>query len=156
MRILAIDPGTKTGWAFSDGETSLLESGTNVLKLRAGEAKTMRYIRFSKWLDDMFLLMNPDLVIFEKTHMRGYEATKFMMNLIGRIETACNERSVPYTDVHTGTLKKFATGHGKGSKAEMMRLVAEKHNFIVDSDDEADAIHMLDYARENYEPAQTE
>ena len=151
MKILAIDPGTKTGWAFSDGE-GRVESGTNVLKLRAGEAKTMRYIRFTKWLDDMFLMLRPTLVIFEKTHMRGYEATKFMMNLIGRIETICNEWEITYTDVHTGTLKKFATGSGKGSKNDMIRLAEKKHQKVVDSDDEADALHMLDYARETYEP----
>ena len=40
----------------------------------------------------------------------------------------------------------------------MIRRVYERctlslNNIIVATDDEADAIHMLDYARENYEPS---
>lgn len=151
MRILAIDPGTKTGWAFSDGER--VTSGVNTLKLRPGEAKSMRYIRFKKWFDDMLIECAPvQLVIYEMPHMQGLAATEFLMNLVGRIKEVCDEYGVPFTDVHSGTLKKFTAGHGKASKAQMMKLALDRFGVIVATDDEADALHMLAYAREIYEP----
>lgn len=153
MRILALDLGTKTGWAWSDGE-GRIESGVNVLPLRKDESPGMRFVRFRKWFDDMCLLVRPDFVICEKPHLRGFGPTHVLINFLGRVEEECAIREIEHTTVHTGTLKKHATGSGKASKEDMLDTAKAKYpRKIIFDDNEADALLMLDFARDNYEPS---
>ncbi len=60
---------------------------------------------------------------------------------------ACDSRGLPCHGVHTGTLKKWATGSGNAPKVDMMdaawRYVQEPVTH-----DEADAILLLQYSLE--------
>ncbi len=52
MNILAIDPGSKCGWALlKDGMT---ESGVQDFRLKRGESAGMRFFRFKQWLYSMW------------------------------------------------------------------------------------------------------
>jgi Holliday junction resolvasome RuvABC endonuclease subunit len=155
MRILALDLGTKTGWAWSDGVR--VESGVNTLVLRKEESPGMRYVRFRKWFDDMCLLSLPDVVVCEKPHLRGFGATHFLTNLLGRVEEECAIRGVQHSTCHTGTLKKHATGYGNASKDEMVKIAqAIFSDRLVADDNEADALLLLAWARDTYEPKKSE
>jgi hypothetical protein len=61
----------------------------------------------------------------------------------------CAGAKLQHTAVHTGSLKKYATGHGNASKGDMMAAAAIRYEGIaVGSDDEADALMLLAYAEE--------
>jgi len=145
LAILALDCGTHTGWAFGDG--SRIESGVQVFDLKRGESPGMRYIRFNAWLQEIFDLLEPDLVAFEMAHHRGGAATELMAGMTTRILEACADRGINHTSVHSATLKKFATGSGRADKEAMKKRASKIAGRLIISDDEADALCLLEYIR---------
>jgi hypothetical protein len=51
MNILALDLGTRTGWAMA--ENGRTKSGVQLFDVKRGESPGMRYLRFNRWLEDM-------------------------------------------------------------------------------------------------------
>jgi len=149
MNILALDCGTKTGWAsFADGR---IESGVQDFSLKRGESKGIRFLRFNTWLKAMAELTNPQIVVYEMAHFRGGHATEILVGMTTRIEEFCESNNIEYGSVHSATLKKFATGSGKANKEGMIRVAKERFNRPdLSSDDEADALHILAWARKEY------
>jgi Holliday junction resolvasome RuvABC endonuclease subunit len=148
VNILALDCGTKTGWAsLVDGR---IESGVQDFSLKRGESKGIRFLRFNTWLVGMLDLIKPHIVVYEMAHFRGGHATEILVGMTTRIEEFREERGIEYSSVHSATLKKFATGSGKANKIDMMKAAALEFGRIIDSDDEADALHALAWGREEF------
>lgn len=147
MKILAIDPGSKCGW--SSNCFGYLESGVVEFVIKRGESQGMRFIRFSSWLQEMLTVLRPRLVIYEAPHHRGGAATNLLVGMTTRIEEMCAMKEIQYTSVHSGTLKKWATGKGNANKNEMI-WEAKKWKEDVTSDDEADAIILLKWAESEF------
>lgn len=148
MNILALDCGTKTGWASEvDGR---IESGVQNFSLKRGESKGIRFLRFNTWLNDMLELIKPHIVVYEMAHFRGGSATEILVGMTTRIEQFCEEKKIEYSSVHSGTLKRFATGKGNASKEDMRRAAVLKYERMVDNDDEADALHALAWAKKEF------
>ena len=61
--------------------------------------------------------------------------------LLDKMQSVCDSNGVPYEGFNVGTIKKFATGRGNASKAEMI-AAAEMLGFQPKDDNEADAIHI--------------
>lgn len=61
MTILALDLGTRTGWAIAAQtfagsiEYHMTESGVQVFDVKRGESPGMRYQRFSRWIEEVWL-----------------------------------------------------------------------------------------------------
>ena len=81
--------------------------------------------------------------------MRGGYASDLLVGLMTIVKLFCIRYSIAYMSLHSATLKKYATGSGKASKEEMV-LTAEQRYGKVRDDNQADALHLLAYARENY------
>jgi len=139
VRILAIDPGTRCGWALHTGEEIL--SGT--WNLKSDDNPGRRWIGFRKRIR----AANPDKIVYEKVmahaatlaaHMYGgFEAT---------IQAYCAEAGVELDSVHVGTIKKHATGKGNANKAQMVSAAAKRWPEIeIQDDNQADALWLLDY-----------
>jgi Holliday junction resolvasome RuvABC endonuclease subunit len=159
--ILALDLGTRTGWASWDGTRR--ESGVQVFDVKRGESPGMRFVRFNRWLGE--LLTRPsygivghvpvnhfDLVVYEAAHHRGGAATEVCVGMVTRVLEACALRGIEHASVHSATLKKFATSNGRASKEEMLKAVNERfcgslYRGPVSDDNEADAIALLEYAK---------
>jgi len=151
MNILALDPGTRTGWALS--EHGRIESGTDVFDVKRGESPGTRYLRFNRWLDAMVLVENVGpprvaTIVYEQTHHRGGAATEIAAGFATRIQEFCAWHGLEHAAVHSATLKKFTTGRGNAKKPEMLEAVARRWR-RVDSDDEADAVALLYWSLEN-------
>lgn len=150
-RLLALDLGTNTGWAVSD--QGRVDSGVQVFDLKRGESPGMRYLRFGRWLSEMAYFRGgrlPELLVYEAAHYRGGHATEVAVGLVTRAQAYCAEHGIEHASVHTSTLKKVTTGHARASKEDMVRCVgvrfAEHLHGRQPSDDEADALALLDYA----------
>lgn len=89
-------------------------------------------------------------VIYEQAHHRGGAATEISVNLTGRVQEICAELGIEFASVHTGTLKKFATGRGNTDKSEVMAKAREILGREPLDDNEADAVMLAKYASENY------
>jgi Holliday junction resolvasome RuvABC endonuclease subunit len=148
MKILALDLGTKSGWAF--GSDRIEASGAQVSDVRRGESPGMRYIRFRAWLNEMVAQTQPELVIVEQAHHRGGAATEVAAGFSTRVQEICAERKIEHTTCHSATLKKFATGSGRGDKDAMIEaaLVKWPELKVPVDDNEADARWLWQYAKE--------
>ncbi|MBA7601793.1 hypothetical protein ES703_08874 [subsurface metagenome] len=148
MNILALDCGTKTGWASEiDGR---IESGVQDFGLKRGESKGIRFLRFNTWLNDMLELIKPHIVVYEMAHLRGGHATEILVGMTTRIEEFCESKKIEYSSVHSAMLKKFSTGSGKANKEDMIKAATLKFGRLIDSDDEADALLILEWARQEF------
>ncbi len=152
MKILALDLGTKTGWAFGDMEdTNRIYSGMQDFSLKRGESSGMRLLNFDKWVYDMLDKHKPEMVGYEMPHHRGGHATQLLLGMLGILHVACEKAGIEYSSVHSMTLKKSATGSGKASKKDMISAAMKKFNREITDDNEADALHILAWTRENFD-----
>lgn len=148
MNILALDCGTNTGWASEvDGR---IESGVQDFSLKRGESKGIRFLRFNTWLKIMLELVKPHIVVYEMAHLRGGHATEILVGMTTRIEEFCESKNIEYSSVHSAMLKKFSTGSGKANKEDMIKAATLKFGRVIDSDDEADALLILEWARQEF------
>ena len=153
MNILAIDSGTKTGWAtWIHGS---YDSGVQDFSLKRGESAGMRFFNFRSWLNRMLNKFKIDIVIYEQPHHRGGAATMVGVGLVTRIQEECDIREIQYTPLHSATLKKFATGEGRASKDLMLLLARKKWGDLVADDNEADALWLMEYARKEFDTNET-
>ena len=152
MKILALDLGTKTGWAFSDAkDIKRVYSGMQDFSLKRGESPGMRLLSFDKWIYEMLAKHKPKMVGYEMPHQRGGHSTQLLLSMLGILHVACEKAGIEYASVHSATLKKSATGSGKASKEEMIRIAVVKFSREIIDDNEADALHILAWARNTFE-----
>ena len=146
MKVLAIDSGTKTGWAVNEDP---IISGIQDFSLKRGESSGMRFLAFRAWLKKMVEDTKPQMIIYELAHHRGGYTTEVCVGFTTSIQTICAEANIEYVALHSATLKKFATGKGNAGKEDMM-VAATRKGWNFHDDNEADALWLLRYAIETY------
>ena len=147
MTIVGFDLGTKTGYCviYDSGD---VRSGVWNLQERHGQ-HDMREITFQSLLAHLLADTKPRLVAYEMPHLRGGAATAVLSGLVGILKAECQYRKISYTDFHTATLKKFATGKGNASKEEMVEAARIRWGKVF-PEDEADARFVAALAQEEY------
>lgn len=144
MNILALDPAASTGFAHSDG-THGAYLLTHVFDRRPGD----RLVRFSVWLNE-FLRKHPTELIAAEDASFGSPnpSIQAMHNeLRAVIYLVAAERELTVKMFHPSTIKLFATGRGRAKKPDMIRACREKLGIVSDSDDEVDAIWIMELAK---------
>ena len=141
MKILALDCATKTGWAVID-DGKIVASGVSDLSEDKDRSYGWLFICFRIWLAHLCWVKKPDVIVYEKAHHRGEAATQICVNLTGLVQEVGAQQNIPVRNVMANTLKKFATGNGKASKAEMVEAAQVWVDKDITSNDEADAIHL--------------
>lgn len=145
MRILALDLGTKTGWALGEPYKSLV-SGTQKFDPGRFEGGGMRYLRFRTWLTELNRNSPPDSVYFEEVRRHlSTDSAHAYGGFMAHLTAWCEDYKIPYAGIPVGTIKKFACGKGNADK-KMMIKAAKDLGFAPCDDNEADAIHILRYA----------
>ena len=149
MKILALDPATKCGWAHSCGT-----SGTFDLRVKKDESSGMRLIRLEGKLDEIKESVGVDLVVFEA--QRGglpgrMGALVVQAEIQGVLKRWCEASKIEYRGYSPGEIKKHATGKGNSGKDEMMAAAEIRwpgKKFV--DDNEVDALFLLDLAQQEY------
>lgn len=144
MKILALDLGTRTGWAYRDNPDALCSSGYADFKNGRFEGGGMRFLNFRRWLENNWTSPKPDVVYLEEVaNHKGIAAAHVYGGLLAILTAWCEEHAIPYQGIPVGTIKKHLTGKGNAKKDKMIEAIQEKgYNFVVD-DNEADAIAIL-------------
>ena len=145
MNILALDLATKTGWAMDTYQPYCKDSG--VVNLNPKDSQGGRFLTLRKWLEHQPYKF--DLMVCEKPHFRGWNPTIVAVGLFTEVIAYAVKHSMDFRMVHTGTLKKWATGSGRASKLDMIKAATMKGWNPVD-DNEADACLLLEYALEEW------
>lgn len=146
MALLALDLGTKTGFALHTQGATV--SGTMDFKPKRFEGGGMRGLRFRKWLDELHSATKIEQVAFEEVRQgRAADngASQIYGGLMMMLTAWCEDKKIPYEGVPVGTIKKFATGNGNAKKDAVIASVREKWGFNPKDDNEADALALLHY-----------
>lgn len=145
MKIIAFDLGRNMAWACN-----CYGKMTTDHKLFEGE----RAHRQGELMNFLGLMMpSPaecDAVVYETPFARGRDATRSLWGIAGIIEACATDAGLAVVDVAVPTIKKFATGHGKACKEEMI-AAARKFGYKGSNEHEADAVCLLKYAEANLE-----
>lgn len=146
MTTIALDLGTKTGWAVSVDDN--IVSGVEHFKNDRFSGGGMRYLRFRNWLREIKTDLGIDVVYFEEVRRHaGTDAAHVYGGLLAMLTGFCEENGIAYQGVPVGTIKKFWTGKGNVGKGAMIRAAEEK-GFCPTDDNEADAIALLHWSFE--------
>lgn len=144
LRVLALDPATHTGWAHSSGA-----SGTWNLSVRRDESAGMGLIRLLGKLNEVRNGAGVDLLVFEAAR---HAAPKMAGALVsqaekqGVIKAWCEENGIQYRGYSPAEIKRVATGRGNAAKDAVFMAAREKWGIKVLSDDQADALWLLELA----------
>ncbi len=149
MRALALDMGSRCGWAIGKaGEVCAGQvcSGVWDIAPRRGESPGMRYLHLRAHLQRVRAAY-PDLaaVFYEQAHHRGGAATEYAVGCVATVQAWCAEHGLEHAAVHSATIKKHATGKGNAGKQEMVAAM-QALGFRPEDDNEADALALLDWA----------
>lgn len=144
MSILALDLGTKTGWAMIDGPVRF---GTWDLTPTRYDSQAMRFIRLEDRLRATFANTDIKLVVFEKVEFaKTTQAAQIWGGLFATMAAWCHKSGIEFEGVGVTVLKKFATGKGNAKKPDMIAACVERGWYVRD-DNQADACWLLEYAR---------
>ena len=149
--LLALDLGTRTGWALQE-RTGRICSGSQPFRPQRYEGGGMRFLRFQRWLTELSRAAAPstglaiDQVVFEEVRRHaGVDAAHAYGGFLGQLGSFCEHHHIPYQGVPVGTIKRFITGKGNASKAEVITAIRALGHCPVD-DNEADALALLHWA----------
>jgi Holliday junction resolvasome RuvABC endonuclease subunit len=149
MKILALDPATKCGFAHSDGI-----SGVWDLSVKRDESNGMRLIRLKINLREIFNSNGIDLIAYEAVRHASVknQATAMIVQseIQGVIKVFGEEYGVEFVGIGSSMIKKHATGSGIANKDKMVEVAKSKFGIDILDDNHADALHILDYAKEIY------
>jgi hypothetical protein len=95
-------------------------------------------------------LKSDGLIIYEAPHFRGGYATDLLVGMTTRIQEFAAMYGIKYTSIHSATLKKFATGKGNADKGQMLEEARRRFGSHISDHNEADALLMIDWAREEF------
>jgi len=153
-KILALDLATKTGWAYRDPETHLIEAGTWELatpKQLKGRDECECDPRLPA-LRGLIHNHTPDVdvIAFENVQFVQSRAQGFLWSgLRAMLWLAAHDIGLKTICVPVKTLKKFATGDGNADKHAMALALMERYPtaWKPNMDDNAvDAAHILLWA----------
>jgi len=146
MKVLSMDIASVTGWAISNEIY-----GTWDLKTRKDESMGMKLIRFKAKLREICMAEDPDIIIYERPAGRHANSIIHQAKLIAILENFCEENDIDYRAYSAKELKNFATGNGNCGKPAMIQAAKDKYNYEGNDDNEADALHMLNLFKKEYD-----
>ena len=141
-KILALDVATHCGWAISREVYGVWD-----LTPRRDESIGMRLIRLRSKLKEIIQSENISLVVFERPGGRNQGAVIVHSELQGQVKVVCEDMNVQYRGYSSKEIKVFATGKGNSGKPLMIQKAKERLGYTGNSDDEADALWLLELAK---------
>lgn len=144
--IIAIDPAFSCGWAISKEIYGVWQ-----IKQRADESHGMRLIRLRSKLNEIYKAYPTiKMIVYERPAGRNTKAIITQSKIIGIIEAFAVENGIQYRAYSAGEIKRFASGKGNCNKEVMIQTAKDKYNYQGDDDNEADALHLLHLAADEY------
>lgn len=150
MRILAIDPATKLGWA------SPTSSGMQDFSLRSNESKGLKFVKARAFIKQIIELDKIEIVIYEKPGGAHYNGVRSGANFEGIIMELAESMGLEYKDFSASEIKKHAkvTTNCTGTMNKDMMVqsakiyLSGKYDVDIIDDNHADALWLYDMFNE--------
>lgn len=148
VNILALDLGTKTGYALRRRDGAM-RYGTVDFTPRKSWTPGQRWARFRGWLADTVATFQIDAVVYERVVFGHSSAASSDVygGFKALVELAADTHHLTLSSVAVPTVKKHFTGSGRADKDAMMSQ-ARFLGFNPDSHNAADALAILSWAVE--------
>lgn len=140
MRVLGIDPSTKTGWALItavDGRWSHM-SGVQILR---GE-KFQRVVYAKKWIEELVSSHTPNIIVIEGYAFGNPHTLGTLVEIGTALRLGLHSEGYGWVDCPPTTLKKFVCGKGTAKKENILLDVFKHWKVSFDTSDEADAFGL--------------
>ena len=145
MSILALDLGSKTGWAVQTADGTIL-CGTKKLKQKTKEHESVRYNNYVNFLSEITSNYCIKQIYYEDVFAhKGVQAAHWYGYFYHRLFEFCCSLGIEPIGVAVGTIKKFITGSGNAKK-EAVIAALQQQGFDVEDDNAADALALLLFA----------
>jgi Holliday junction resolvasome RuvABC endonuclease subunit len=146
MKILAYDLATRTGWCVGDAlpGSERPAFGTHTLPSTGEDIGAFLDAALRKYRQDVGVY-RPDLVVFECPVLPAetqIATLRKLYGLAGVVELLCRWTTIRCAEEHLGTIKKFVTGNGHATKAEVIFAVKTFGFAVGEDDNQADAIAL--------------
>lgn len=145
VNILALDLGTKLGWAVRsrDGKVS---HGTEVFTPRASWSPGQRWLRARSFLTDLIVRHQATVIAYEdvKRHV-GTDAAHAYGAFLCIVQMVADSHRATLQPVGVKTIKKYWTGNGNADK-DAMTAQAKVRGFRPETDNDSDALAILHWA----------
>lgn len=157
--VLALDIGTHTGCAHdAPGGRKPLCATWEAPYAEPKDFGT-RYLAFMRWLDEVFVVVKPELFVFEaplgsarESYRANPDTVRLLIGLASHAEMVSTMHAVQPFEVNIGTIKKHFAGHGRASKPDM-KARCRQLGWEIKNDHEADAAGLWAYAKALDDPA---
>ena len=145
VNILALDLGTKLGWAVRNRDGRVAH-GTEVFTPRASWAPGQRWLRARSFLAELITSRQVHAIAYEdvKRHM-GTDAAHAYGAFLCLVEMLADSHRIRLMPVGVKTIKKHWTGNGNADK-DAMQAQARARGFRPETDNDADALAILHWA----------
>jgi crossover junction endodeoxyribonuclease RuvC len=151
VRILAIDPAKRCGWALLDTAFPSIVWGVWNLSTRPDESAGMKLLRLETKIVEVTRL-GVDLVVYETPALHTYaKALISHAKLAGVIERFCTRHRIEYRGYGPSEVKKFSTGKGNAKKPAMIAAARDRWGYSGDDDNEADAVCLAHMAAAEFD-----
>lgn len=143
--VLALDLGTKLGWAVRARDGKVWH-GTEVFTPRKNWTPGQRWLRARSFLTDLIVRHQATVIAYEdvKRHM-GTDAAHAYGAFLCIVQMVADSHRATLQPVGVKTIKKFWTGNGNADK-DAMKAQATVRGFKPDTDNDADALAILHWA----------
>ncbi len=143
MTILAIDPGVSCGWAVLSDRGIHDSSGVEKLA-KKDDPFAKRFALARAFFRNTIILTMPTQIVCERMgYLQSYNTTVSLYGMVAMLEEMAWTFDLTIAFVSPNAVKKFATGSGKATKAEM-RHAAERRWPAIKKirNDQADALFI--------------
>lgn len=147
MRVVALDLGGVTGFAWSDdGRVHPAQCGA----WRVSRPKEARGARYARLAAELAALCHGHECSIGVEHVRshgkgGALAAHAYGGYLATVERFAFESGFRLSLLGVPELKRYATGKGNASKADMLAFAQIRYGARLTSHDAADALHLLGY-----------
>ena len=153
-RMLACDPATHFGWAYSSNGCDYTTGGAFDLSVKRDESGGMKLIRLVGKLNEIRESVGIDLLAFEAARhaMPGMQgALVCQAEIQGVVKHWCEENKIEYRGYSSKEIKKFSVGTGNANKEKMVAEAKRRWPDVeIQDDNMADAMLLLALVMSEY------
>lgn len=144
--VLALDLGTRTGWALRWDEGHVGSGVEDLSGARRRESLGLRVLRFRRWLREVLSLSRPSLVVYERPVIHTAWHHRSVAHNMEGVLLAEIEGRRDYVSPPPSLVKRHATGRGSPTRAQVLEAARARWGRTVSDLDEADALCLLAWA----------